>query len=278
MWDWAIDPFLDASRRSAAIGSVCSSRWLMSLSKRMDPQQNALLAALPPEVLKRWLPFLELVDLSLGTVLSAPGATMDHVYFPVTAIVSLVYEMESGQEAEVAVVGLDGLIGISTFMGGESTSSSTFVKCTGQAFRMSSQRFKKEFVHMPVMHLLLRFTQALITQITQTAACNRHHTLHQQLCRSLLLSLDRLRGSELVLTHELIANMLGVRREGVTEAASALQSSRIIIYARGRIRVLDRIALEDRSCECYAVVKKEYDRLLPGKLGPVAMGEALAAF
>jgi CRP-like cAMP-binding protein len=212
----------------------------------------------------------------MGTVLSAPGATMDHVYFPLDAIVSLVYMMESGQGAEVAVVGLDGLIGISTFMGGESTSSSTFVKCTGQAFRLSSQRFKKEFVHMPVMHLLLRFTQALITQITQTAACNRHHTLNQQLCRSLLLSLDRLQGNELVMTHELIANMLGVRREGVSEAAYALQASRIILYARGRIRVLDRHALEGRSCECYAAVKREYQRLLPCQPHPSEMLEALA--
>lgn len=239
----------------------------------MDPRQNALLAALPPEVLQRWLPFLEPVDLSIGTVLSAPGATMDHVYFPLTAIVSLVYMMESGQEAEVAVVGSDGLVGISTFMGGESTSSSAFVKCGGQALRLGSQRFKKEFVHMPVMHLLLRFTQALITQITQIAACNRHHTLHQQLCRSLLFSLDRLRGNEVLMTHELIAKMLGVRREGISEAASALQLSGIIVYARGRIRVLDRLALEGRSCECYGVVKQEYDRLLPCKPGPVAMDE-----
>jgi CRP-like cAMP-binding protein len=243
----------------------------------MDPKQNALLAALPPEIFEEWLPFLEPVDLLLGTVLSAPGATMDYVYFPVSGIVSLVYVMESGQEAEVAVVGLDGFLGISTFMGGESTSSATLVKCTGRAFRFSSQKFKKEFAHLPVMHLFLRFTQALITQITQTAACNRHHTVHQQLCRSLLLSLDRLPSNELVMTHELIANMLGVRREGISEAAAALQVALVIVYARGRIRVLDRPALEDRSCECYAVVKKEYERLLPSKHDPFKIDAALAA-
>jgi CRP-like cAMP-binding protein len=245
---------------------------------QINPNQNALLAALPEEILERWLPFLEPVELSLGTVLSASGATTDYVYFPVSGIVSLVYVMESGQESEVAVVGLDGFLGISTFMGGESTSSATFVKCTGRAFRFNSERFKKEFAHMPVMHLFLRFTQALLTQITQTAACNRHHTLPLQLCRSLLLSLDRLPGNELVMTHELIANMLGVRREGVSEAASALQGSRIIAYARGRIRVLDRPGLEQRSCECYGVVKKEYERLLPCKPDSVAIGEASVAF
>ena len=265
-------------RRSATIEPVYSSQWLMSIFKQMDPKQNALLAALPPEILERWLPFLEPVDLPLGTILSASGATTDHVYFPVSGIVSLVYVMESGQEAEVAVVGLDGFLGISTFMGGESTSSLTFVKCTGQAFRFSSQRFKKEFAYTSVMHLFLRFTQALLTQITQTAACNRHHTLPQQFCRSLLLCLDRIPGNELVMTHELIANMLGVRREGVSEAASALQGARIIVYARGRILVLDRPALEDRSCECYAVVKKEYDRLLPCTLDPVAIDPVLVAF
>ena len=225
----------------------------------MNPRQNALLAALPAEILERWLPFLEPVDMPLGTVLSESGATAGYVYFPVSGIVSLVYVMQSGQEAEVAVVGLEGFLGISTFMGGESTSSLTLVKCTGRAFRFSSQKFKQEFSHSSVMHLFLRFTQALLTQITQTAACNRHHTLPQQLCRSLLFSLDRLPGNELVMTHELIANMLGVRREGVSEAASALRDSQIIIYARGHILVLDRSALEARSCECYAAVKKEYE-------------------
>lgn len=242
----------------------------------MDPKQNALLAALPSQILEDWLPFLEPVDLLLGTVLCAPGASMDHVYFPVSAIVSLVYLMESGQEAEFAVVGLEGLVGVSTFMGGESTPSSTFVKCTGGAFRLTSQRFKKAFAQASVMHLFLRFTQALITQITQTAACNRHHSLPQQLCRSLLLSLDRLPGNELLMTHELMANMLGVRREGVSEAAFALQVSLVIAYTRGRIRVLNRPALEDRSCECYAVVKKEYDRLIPGKPDPFRIGATSA--
>jgi CRP-like cAMP-binding protein len=244
----------------------------------MEPKQNALLAALPQEILERWLPFLEPVDLPLGTVLSASGTAADYVYFPTSGIVSLVYMMESGQQSEVAVVGWDGFLGISTFMGGESTSSASFVKCTGQAFRVSSERFRKEFSHTPVMHLFLRFTQALLTQITQTAACNRHHTLPLQLCRSLLLSLDLLPGNELAMTHELIANMLGVRREGVSEAASVLQGSRIIVYSRGRIRVLDRPALEDRSCECYAVVKKEYARLLPCKPDPVAIGADLVTF
>ena len=229
----------------------------------MDPKQNALLAALPPEILERWLPCLEPVDLSLGPVLSESGAPLEYVYFPISAIVSLICVMESGRGAEFAVVGFDGFVGISTFMGGESSSSSMFVKSTGRAFRLSSQMFKKEFAQTPVMHLFLRFTQALITQITQTAACNRHHTVRQQLCRSLLNSFDRLRGDELVMTHELISNMLGVRREGVSDAAFVLQSSKIIIYARGRIRMLDRLALEGRSCECYSVVKHEYDRLLP---------------
>lgn len=242
----------------------------------MNPEQNALLAALPSQILAEWLPFLEPVNLLVGTVLCAPGATMDYVYFPVSAIVSLVYVMESGQGAEFAVVGLEGLVGVSTFMGGESTPSSTFVKCTGRAFRLPSQRFKKAFAQTSVMHLFLRFTQALITQITQTAACNRHHTLPRQLCRSLLLSLDRLPGSELVMTHELIANMLGVRREGVSEAAAALQLALVIVYSRGRIRVLDRLALEDRSCECYAVVKKEYDRLIPSRPDSSKLDGALA--
>ena len=241
----------------------------------MQPKQNALLAALPEDILGRWLPFLEPINLSLGSVLFQSDATTNDVYFPVSGIVSLVYVLESGQEAEVAVVGSDGFLGMSTFMGGESPSSSKFVKCTGQAFRLSAQRFKKEFAQMPVMHLFLRFTQALLTQITQTAACNRHHALPQQLCRSLLFSLDRLPDNELLMTHELIANMLGVRREGVSEAASALQGSQIIVYARGRILVLDRPALEGRSCECYAVVKKEYERLLPAKRSPVAIGATL---
>lgn len=242
----------------------------------MNPKQNELLAALPAETLERWLPFLELVDLEPGSVLSASGAMTDHVYFPVSGIVSLIYVMENGNEAEFAVVGLEGLLGISAFMGGDSTSSVTLVKCAGRAFRLSSQQFRSEFAHRSVMHLFLRFTQALLTQITQTGACNRHHTLPQQLSRTLLLSLDRVPGDEILMTHELIANMLGVRREGVSEAASDLRNSQIIVYARGHIRVLDRTALKAQSCECYAVVKQEYLRLLPRPVDNKASEAALA--
>ena len=242
----------------------------------MNPKQNELLAALPAETLERWLPFLELVDLELGSVLSASGAMTEHVYFPVSGIVSLIYVMENGNEAEFAVVGLEGMIGISAFMGGNSTSSVTLVKCAGRAFRLSSQQFRMEFAHRSVMHLFLRFTQALLTQITQTAACNRHHTLPQQLSRTLLLSLDRVPGDEILMTHELIANMLGVRREGVSEAAADLRNLQIIMYARGHIRVLDRSALKAQSCECYAVVKQEYLRLLPRPLDNKATNAALA--
>jgi len=229
-----------------------------------DPKTNQLLAALPPEEWQRWWPQLELIDLPLGQVLYEPGSTLSHVYFPCSAIVSLLYVMENGASAEIAVVGHEGIVGISLFMGGESTPSRAVVQSAGKGFRLPSQVIKDEFNHSgPVMHLLLRYTQALITQMAQTAVCNRHHSLDQQLCRWLLLSLDRLQGSELVMTQELIANMLGVRREGVTEGALKLQTSGLIRYARGRITVLDRPGLEKRTCECYAVVKKEYDRLLP---------------
>lgn len=241
----------------------------------MNPKQNELLAAVPPQTLERWLPFLELVDLEQGSVLSASGAMTDHVYFPISGIVSLMYVMENGNEAEFAVVGLEGLLGISAFMGGDSTSSVTLVKCGGMAFRLSAQHFKKAFTDMAVMHLFLRFTQALLTQITQTGACNRHHSLPQQLSRTLLFSLDRVPGDELVMTHTLIANMLGVRREGVSEAAADLRSAQIIMYARGHIRVLDRTALTAQSCECYAVVKDEYLRLLPRPLDAAASDAAL---
>ena len=231
------------------------------------PKQNQLLAALPPTEWKRWLPQLEAVDLPLGEVLYEPGNTLSHVYFPTTAIVSLLYVMENGASAEIAVVGHEGIVGISLFMGGESTPSRAVVQSAGHGFRLPSQVIKNEFSHSgPVMHLLLRYTQALITQMAQTAVCNRHHSLDQQLCRWLLLSLDRLEGFELVMTQELIANMLGVRREGVTEGALKLQQAGLIRYARGRITVLDRPGLEKRTCECYAVVKKEYDRLLPPTL------------
>ena len=228
-----------------------------------DPRLNQLLAALPEPEWQRWLPQLESVDMPLGQVLYESGSTLSHVYFPTTCIVSLLYVMENGASAEIAVVGNEGIVGVSLFMGGESTPSRAVVQSAGQGFRLSSEAIKAEFNRAPVLHLLLRYTQALITQMAQTAVCNRHHSLDQQLCRWLLLSLDRLQGSELVMTQELIANMLGVRREGVTEAALKLQEAALIRYARGRIVVLDRKRLEERTCECYAVVKKEYDRLLP---------------
>jgi CRP-like cAMP-binding protein len=232
-----------------------------------EPIKNHLLAALPHAEAQRWLPLLEPVDLPLGEVLYESGITLSHVYFPTTAIISLLYVMENGASAEIAVVGNEGIVGISLFMGGESTSSRAVVQSAGKGFRLKAQLMKQEFNRAgAVLHLLLRYTQALITQMSQTAVCNRHHSLDQQLCRWLLLSLDRLEGNQLVMTQELIANMLGVRREGVTEGALKLQHARLIQYRRGHITVLDRAALQKRSCECYAVVKKEYDRLLPMKL------------
>ena len=227
-------------------------------------RQNHLLAALPETEWLRWQPLLERVQLPLGKVLYESGARMGHVVFPTTAIVSLLYVMEDGGSAEIAVVGNEGVVGIALFMGGESTPSRAVVQSAGEGFRLPAHTMKAEFERSsPVLHLLLRYTQALITQMAQTAVCNRHHSLDQQLCRWLLLSLDRLQGSELVMTQELIANMLGVRREGVTEAALQLQKQGLIRYARGHITVLDRPGLEARTCECYGVVKKEYDRLLP---------------
>jgi CRP-like cAMP-binding protein len=229
-----------------------------------DPLENQLLAALPAAELARWRPLLEPVDLALGQVLYESGSTLEHAYFPTHAIVSMLYVMENGASAEIAVVGQEGVVGISLFMGGGSTPSRAVVQSAGRGFRLDAQHLKQEFDRAgPVMHLLLRYTQALITQMSQTAVCNRHHSLDQQLCRWLLLSLDRLRGNELQMTQELIANMLGVRREGVTESALKLQAAGLITYSRGRISVLNRPGLEHRSCECYAVVKKEYDRLLP---------------
>jgi CRP-like cAMP-binding protein len=203
----------------------------------------------------------------LGQVLYEPGATLTHVYFPTTSIVSLLYVMENGASTEISMVGNEGLVGISLFMGGESTPSRAVVQSAGLGFRLKAQLMKNEFERSgPVLHLLLRYTQALITQMAQTAVCNRHHTLDQQLCRWLLLSLDRLRVNELAVTQELISNMLGVRREGVNEAAHKLQLAGLISHVRGRITVLDRAGLEKRTCECYAVVKREYDRLLPEQL------------
>jgi CRP-like cAMP-binding protein len=230
-----------------------------------DPKLNQLLAALPESEWMRWMPQLEFVELPLGKVLSESGGVHTHVYFPTTAIVSLLYVMESGASAEIAVVGNEGVVGISLFMGGGSATSRAVVQSAGHAFRLNAVAMKDEFNRAPVLHLLLRYTLALITQMTQTAVCNRHHSLDQQLCRWLLLSLDRLQGNELVMTQELIANMLGVRREGVTEGALKLQKAGLIRYTRGRIEVLDREGLERRSCECYDVVKKEYDRLLPDR-------------
>jgi CRP-like cAMP-binding protein len=230
------------------------------------PTDNHLLAALPDAEWHRWSPQLERVEMPLGQVLYESGGTLSHVYFPTTAIVSLLYVMGNGASAEIAVVGKEGIVGISLFMGGDSTSSRAVVQSAGLGFRLKAQAMKDEFNRTgPVLHLLLRYTQALITQMAQTAVCNRHHTLDQQLCRWLLLSLDRLQGNELVMTQELIANMLGVRREGVTEGAVKLQQAGLIRYSRGHITVLDREGLETRSCECYAVVKREYDRLLPEK-------------
>jgi CRP-like cAMP-binding protein len=203
----------------------------------------------------------------LGQALYESGSTLSHVYFRTTAIFSLLYVMADGDSAEIAVVGYEGIVGISLFMGGESTPSRAVVQSAGLGYRLKAQLLKDEFNQAgPLMHLLLRYTQALITQMSQTAVCNRHHSLDQQLCRWLLLSLDRLQGNELIMTQELIANMLGVRREGVTEAALSLQRAELISYSRGHIKVLDRAGLELRTCECYAVVKKEYDRrLLPMK-------------
>jgi CRP-like cAMP-binding protein len=230
------------------------------------PLQNKLLAALPDAEWQRWLPKLEAVPLPLGSVLYESGGTLSHVYFPTTAIVSLLYVMESGASAEIAVVGNEGLVGISLFMGGDSTPSRAVVQSAGQGYRLAAAAMQQEFDRAgAAMHLLLRYTQALITQMAQTAVCNRHHSLDQQLCRWLLLSLDRLQGNELKMTQELIANMLGVRREGVTEGATRLQQAGLIRYARGHITVLDRAGLEARTCECYAVVRKEYDRLLPAR-------------
>ena len=231
-----------------------------------DPKDNDLLAALPAGEAERWAHELELVEMPLGEVLHESGVAMNSVYFPTTAIVSLLYVLENGASAEIAVVGREGIVGISLFMGGGTTPSRAVVQSAGYGFRLRGRFLKEEFGRSgPVMHLLLRYTQALITQMSQTAVCNRHHSLDQQLCRWLLLSLDRLQGPDLAMTQELIANMLGVRREGVTEAAANLQRAGLIRYRRGRITVLDRTGLEQRTCECYDVVRKEYERLLPVK-------------
>ena len=230
----------------------------------INPSENNLLAVLPEAELNRWVSFLEPIDMPLGKVLYESGIKLGYVFFPTTSLVSLLYVLENGSSAEIAVVGREGIVGISLFMGGESTPSRALVQSAGHGFRLKASILMQEFNRGgPVMHLLLRYTQALITQMTQTAVCNRHHSLDQQLCRWLLISLDRLPSNELVMTQELIGNMLGVRREGVTEAAGRLQVAGLIQYQRGRITVLNRAGLEARTCECYSVVKQEYDRLLP---------------
>lgn len=230
---------------------------------RPDPKRNHLLASLPAAEWKRWLPQLELVELELGQVLYEPGSTMTHVFFPTTSIVSMLYVMQNGESAEIAVVGFEGLIGIPLFMGGESTSSRAVVQDAGQAYRLPAAAIKKEFEEAPVLHLLLRFTQALISQMVQTAACNKHHTLEQQLCRWLLLSLDRLPANELVMTQQLIANMLGVKQAVVLVVEQKLQAEGLIKFKAGHITVLSRSGVEAAACECYLAVRGEYERLLP---------------
>jgi CRP-like cAMP-binding protein len=233
------------------------------------PLQNHILEALPAPERARLLPHLRLVRLPLGAVLYEAGDLLGHIYFPTDAIVSLLYVLQNGSSAEISVVGNDGVIGVSLFMGGETTTSRAIVQSAGFAYRLSGRRLKQEFERRgETMHILLRYTQALLTQMAQTAVCNRHHTVQQQLARWLLLSLDLLPDNKLAMTQELIADMLGVRREGVTESAGKLQKLGVIAYSRGMITVLDRPKLEEVSCECYSVVKKETDRLLPRRAVP----------
>lgn len=228
------------------------------------PLSNHLLAALPFSETQPWLSQLELVDMPLGQVLYESGKAQPYVYFPTTAIVSLLYVTENGSSAEIAVVGFEGIVGVSLFMGGETSPSRAVVQSAGHGFRLRARVLQDVFDNsVPVRHLLLRYAQALITQVSQTAVCNRHHAVEKQLCRWLLMSLDRLPGNHLRMTQELISNMLGVRREGVTENAHKLQQAGLIRYSRGHIEVLDRKGLERRACECYGVVRQEYDRLLP---------------
>jgi len=240
--------------------------WGMAIvraSQARGPRANRLLAALPPDSFEALAPHLDAVQMPLGEVVYESGAEQRYVYFPTTSIVSLLYVLANGASSEIAVTGNEGLVGISLFMGGETTPSRAVVQSAGRGYRVRGAVLRKEFeAGGELQHLLLRYTQALITQMTQTAVCNRHHTVDQQLCRWLLLSLDRLAGEELNMTQELIANMLGVRREGVTEAAGKLQAQGLIRYSRGHITIVDRAGLEARVCECYAVVKKEYERLL----------------
>jgi len=253
-----------AARAAPAAHALTVAHQAAAASLRHAPRQNHLLGALPTNAYERVAPHLELVQLNLGDVLYEPGIQLRYVYFPTTAIVSLLYVMENGASAEIAIVGNEGILGISLFMGGETTPSRAVVQSAGHGYRLRAQYLKDEFGRSgPFLHLLLRYTQALITQMAQTAVCNRHHSVDQQLCRWLLLSLDRLSSTELSMTQELIANMLGVRREGVTEAAGKLQQAGLIHYRRGKITVIDRSRLQERCCECYQVVKTEFDRLLP---------------
>jgi len=252
------------SKSRNATRTAPAKRSTAALSGRHSPRHNHLLDALPAADYGRLEPHLELVPMPLGEVLYEPGVQLRYVYFPTSSIVSLLYVMENGASAEIAIVGNEGILGISLFMGGETTPSRAVVQSAGHGYRLKAQLLKDEFGRFGLMmQLLLRYTQALITQMSQTAVCNRHHSIDQQLCRWLLLSLDRLASNELTMTQELIANMLGVRREGVTEAAGKLQDARLIRYRRGKITVLDRPAVEARCCECYQVVKTEFDRLLP---------------
>jgi len=253
-WSTLIKP----TAASAAVGNA-------SLHSPMTPTQNLLLAALPADVLARLAPDLEPVALPLGKVIYESGIELKHVYFPTSGcIISMLYVMADGSSAEIAVVGEEGVVGIALFMGGDTTPSRALVQSAGQGYRLDARGLRAEFGrHSGLQVLLLRYTQALITQMSQTAVCNRHHSLEQQLCRWLLLSQDRLPTNQLTMTQELIANMLGVRREGVTQAAGRLQTAGLIRYNRGRITIVDRSGLEALVCECYAVVKKEYERLLP---------------
>jgi CRP-like cAMP-binding protein len=265
--------FLASSRRSqtAVLNEVGT---MLTTPAAVDalppgPRANRLLAALPSSTYEVLLPQLEAVAMPLGLSVYESGAAQGYVYFPTDSLVSLLCVLESGASAEIAVTGNEGLVGIALFMGGETTPSRAVVQSGGHGYRLKGEHLKKNFeAGGPLQHLLLRYTQALITQMTQTAVCNRHHSVDQQLCRWLLLSLDRLPGKTLVMTQELIANMLGVRREGVTEAAGKLQIDGLIEYSRGKITVLDRVRLEARVCECYAVVRREYDRLLPEVITP----------
>jgi len=242
------------------------------MPRSRSPEQNHILRSLPPDARERLFPHLKPVTLPLGTVLYESGSLLPHIYFPTDAIVSLLYVLGNGASAEIAVVGNDGAVGVSLFMGGETTTSRAVVQSAGCAYRLTGARLKREFArHSDLMYVLLRYTQSLITQMAQTAVCNRHHAVDQQLCRWLLLSLDRLSSNELIMTHELIANMLGVRREGVTDAAGKLQKLGVIRYSRGRITVLNRPELERHCCECYGVVKRETERLLPASQARIGL-------